>query len=169
MSEEEGAPRGPNVRGAAEAIRREREGDGKKGRAKSTPEQRQRWREKKRRQAEARQASREPVQVGPAEIAVAAKLGAMLWKLSTLITGRRELNEQEKQDFGEALAPVIVKYAPMLDRWGDELVLGMTIWTLWESTGKKEEKKPESEPGADGSGASPEEAAALRVLGGTRE
>lgn len=130
-------PRAPDPAAAAEAVRNERAGEKptKRRRAyKGTPEERRQWRERKQRQAAGKPEPVEHPEVTEGDIVVAAKLGGMLWQLSTMLTKRRGLNAGEERQLGEALAPVIAKYLPALDAYGEEIVLAMTLWTLWEST-----------------------------------
>lgn len=69
-----------------------------------------------------------------AEIAAYGVLGGVIWKLAGRMAGLRPLNPEEQAEFGSALAGVGHKYAPFLDRWAEEVTLGITIIALVEAT-----------------------------------
>jgi hypothetical protein len=76
----------------------------------------------------------EPQEVTESDIAGAAILGGMVWKLGGGMLGLRELDKSERRELGEALAPVLAKYLPMMNEYAAEAALAVTLFGLWERT-----------------------------------
>jgi len=136
-------PTRPDVKRAAREVRSRRA-------PKADEATRAKWRAKyaqrKARLAEPDEADtteRAPYAPDPASIAMTAVLARNLWKLSTLITHRRELTDEEAQSLGAALDPVLYKYVPLLDEYAAEVNLAGVVFMLWSSTAPP---KPEPVP-----------------------
>lgn len=88
---------------------------------------------------------REPYQPTPEGIAVSSVLGNTVWNLSRLMTNCRALSDEEREELGAALDPVLYKYLPVLDDWKAEATLVMVAWTLYERTKPREESGSSAE------------------------
>jgi hypothetical protein len=86
-------------------------------------------------------------EVTDADIKGAGFLGAVCWKIMGTFTGNRELNKGERDELGEALAPVLARWLPDLGTYAPEIALVVTVWGLYETT-----KSPKglAAPTADG-------------------
>jgi hypothetical protein len=58
-----------------------------------------------------------PIEVGAGDVMLATRVGDTLWRIAGPMFRLRPLNEAERQELGEALAPLVVKYMPLLGRW----------------------------------------------------
>ena len=75
-----------------------------------------------------------PPEVTETDIAGAAMLGGMVWGLVGKIVGMRALEKSESRELGEALAPVLAKYLPLLNEYAAEATLAVVVFGLWERT-----------------------------------
>ena len=135
-------PTKPDVKAAAAAVR-ERRGEEapkkKRGRPKGSGK------------AKPQEPAPPPAEVTESDIAAAGKLGGLVWKMVGKVVGMRELSKDERQEFGEALAPVLAKYMPLANEYAPEIGLAFTIFTLYEKT--KLPKKPPVIPPTGGADA----------------
>jgi len=135
-----------SARDAAESVRESRASDSRpsgrgRGRPKSSPEQREKWRlDRARRRAEesgdkgAPEAERAPYVETPEGVAMSAVLGGTIWSLVSRFTAHRDLTAKERTELGRALDPVLYKWLPALNEYAAEAALLMTAWNLWNAT-----------------------------------
>ena len=64
-------------------------------------------------------------------------LGATVWDLVVVPTGRRSLKDHESEALGGAIAGVVDKYFPDLGEYGAETNLVLTVLGLWLATKKE--------------------------------
>ncbi len=81
----------------------------------------------------------------PGSIAASTLLGATVWGLLALTTKKfRTLTDEEANELGIALDPVLCRWVPIFGDWKHELGLVMVIGTLVAAT-KIEDKAPNKE------------------------
>lgn len=82
--------------------------------------------------------------ITPEEIAAYAFMGGTIWSLSAKLFNLEELNDEERERLGTAMAPVIRKYLPVLGDYAPEAALFTVVAGL---VMEKRKKKPvEGEP-----------------------
>jgi hypothetical protein len=162
-------PRGVSAK--AEELR------AKRGTGRASPEtedaRRARWRADKQAQRSRAKGSevekpREPYVPDPTSIMLSGMLGATIFNLAARIGHHRALTDEETQQLGEAIDPVLWKWLPVLGDWKAEAGLAMVLLMLWQQT-----TPPKEDEGNAGTGDGSSEAAAtdrrggeLRVQGG---
>lgn len=87
------------------------------------------------------------INVTPADIVAAGQLGALLWNFAAPFAKMAPLNEDQTHRLGEALAPLVQKYLPLLGNWQYEIGAVIVIFALVnESRAAYEAPKP---PGSE--------------------
>lgn len=87
-----------------------------------------------------------PVEVTEEEARAWGRLGGSIWRLAGPMIGLQELNDEQKLELGRALAPVVKKWTPFLDKWAEETNLAMVVFVLWDVTRIRKKPEPEAEP-----------------------
>ena len=86
------------------------------------------------------------IQVSEPEIQEAAYLGSTVWDLVAVPFGKlKALNEDQKNRLGNALAPLIKKYMPLLGGWQYEVGAALILVSLVRETLPAREAKTEDE------------------------
>jgi len=88
----------------------------------------------------------------PSDIAAASLLSKTVWGLAGPMFHFRPLNGEQADRMGAALAPVLAKYLPSLDRWSLELNLAVVVYQLGTETRepRSETKSDSLDPGNEG-------------------
>lgn len=92
----------------------------------------------------------EPIEITEADIAGAAMMSGVVWKIVGGFFNRRALTKDEARELGEAVAPVMAKYLPSFGEYAPEIGLALTVYGLWESTKLAGPKVNALEAGANG-------------------
>lgn len=66
--------------------------------------------------------------------ALCAFLAATIWDIGAPFAKRRSLTDDEALKLGQALDPVLWKYAPAISNWQLEINLLVTVAMLWQGT-----------------------------------
>jgi len=70
------------------------------------------------------------ITVTPGDVAVAGALGDALWSIAGPMFRLRPLDDSQRERLGEALAPLVVKYMPLLGKWQYEAAALLCIMSL---------------------------------------
>lgn len=90
----------------------------------------QRVREYRARKKAAAEAPEEQITVTPGDVAVAGAVGDALWSIAGPMFRLRPLDDAQRERLGEALAPLVVKYMPLLGKWQYEAAALLCIMSL---------------------------------------